>query len=68
MSIYVSVFIDLIYFMKFPWLMYGVKELDVYNFYLFFSRTLLFGLNISLTSVFNFTALLSYRVIRVFLE
>ena len=33
MSIYVSVFLDLIYFMKFPWLMYGVKELDVYNFF-----------------------------------
>ena len=29
-------FLYLIYFMKFPWLMYGVKELDVYNFHLFF--------------------------------
>ena len=31
------------------------------------SRTLHFGLNVTLTSVFNFTVLLSYRVIRVFL-
>jgi len=32
------------------------------------SRTLLFGLNVTLTSVFNFTVLLSYRAIRVFLS
>ena len=38
MSIYVSVFLDLIYFVKFPWLMYGVKELDVYNFQIFFTN------------------------------
>ena len=31
------------------------------------SRTLPFGLNITLTSVFNFTVLLSYHAIRVFL-
>jgi hypothetical protein len=31
------------------------------------SRTFLFGLNVTLTSIFNFTVLLSYRTIRVFL-
>ena len=31
-------------------------------------RTLLFKLNVTLTSVFNFTVLLSYRAIRVFLS
>ena len=30
-------------------------------------RTLLFELNVTLTSVFNLTVLLSYRAIRVFL-
>ena len=32
-----------------------------------FSRTLLFELNVTLTAVFNFTVLLSYRAILVFL-
>ena len=31
------------------------------------SRTLLFELNVTLTSVFNLTVLLSYRAIRMFL-
>ena len=30
-------------------------------------RTLLFELNVTLTTIFNFTVLLSYRVIRMFL-
>jgi hypothetical protein len=34
---------------------------------LLISRTLPFGLNVTLASVFNFTVLLSYRAIRVFL-
>jgi hypothetical protein len=35
--------------------------------WLLISRTLPFGLNVTLTFVFNFTVLLSYRAIRVFL-
>jgi hypothetical protein len=49
-------------------LYYRVGEpATLYSPRLLISQTLRFGLNVTLTSVFNFVLLLSYHVIRVFL-
>jgi hypothetical protein len=43
--------------MKFPWLMYGEKELDVYNFIYFISElfTQFFGAVISMVTIYDET-------------